>query len=94
MAPLITFLPKTSEENISYEVALQQAQQLGYAESNPTMDTEGFDAKFKLLILIAHAFGVVAKPEDIFNLGINKLGDLELKLCERKRIQNKIGCVC
>ncbi len=48
-------LTKTANENISYENVLIVAQQKGYAESNPILDTGGFDAKYKLLILIAHA---------------------------------------
>jgi len=83
-------LTKTSEEHISYAEALQQAQQKGYAETNPIMDTGGFDAKYKLLILIAHAFGVVAKPEDIFNIGIDRLGELELKYAKEKGLKIKL----
>lgn len=83
-------LTKTSEENVSYAIALEQAQQKGYAESNPIMDTGGFDAKFKLLILIAHAFGVVEKPDKIFNIGIDKLGELELNYAREKGLKIKL----
>jgi homoserine dehydrogenase len=83
-------LSKTVEENLSYAEALRQAQEKGYAESNPVMDTGGFDAKYKLLILIAHAFGVVVKPEEIFNLGIDKLGDLELGYAKEKGYKIKL----
>lgn len=83
-------LTKTSEENMSYTDALQQAQQKGYAESNPIMDTGGFDAKYKLLILIAHAFGVVTKPDEIYNIGIDKLGELELNYAREKGLKIKL----
>ena len=83
-------LSKTVDENLSYTEALRQAQEKGYAESNPVMDTGGHDAKFKLLILIAHAFGVVVKPEEIFNLGIDKLGDLELGYAKEKGYKIKL----
>jgi len=83
-------LTKTSEENISYSDALHEAQQNGYAESNPIMDTGGFDAKYKLLILIVHAFGKVTKPYDIFNIGIDKIGDLELKYAREKGLKIKL----
>ncbi|MFM2224714.1 MAG: hypothetical protein RJA07_916 [Bacteroidota bacterium] len=83
-------LTKIAEENISYADALQQAQQKGYAESNPVMDTGGFDAKYKLLILIAHAFGVVAVPDDIFNIGIDKLGAMELNYAKEKGLKIKL----
>ena len=82
-------LTKTSDEHISYADALLEASQKGYVETNPILDTGGFDAKFKLLILIAHAFGIVAKPEEIFNIGIDRLGDLELKYAREKGLKIK-----
>ncbi len=83
-------LTKTVEENLSYAEALKQAQENGYAESNPTLDTGGFDAKYKLLILIAHAFGIIAKPSDIFNLGIDNIGDMELNYAREKDLKIKL----
>jgi homoserine dehydrogenase len=83
-------LTKTATENISYADALKDAQQKGYAESDPSLDTEGFDAKYKLLILIAHAFGLVTTPEEIFNKGIDQLGDLELNYAREKGFKIKL----
>lgn len=83
-------LTKTADERLSYGDALKDAQQKGYAETDPRLDTGGFDAKFKLLILIAHAFGVVAKPSDIFNFGIDRLGDLELNYAREKGYKIKL----
>lgn len=77
-------LTKTFNENLSYNDALKQAQQQGFAESNPVLDTGGFDAKFKILLLLAHSFGYIALPDDIFNIGIDTIGELELKYaCEK-----------
>lgn len=83
-------LTKTATEKISYADALLDAQQKGYAESDPTLDTGGFDAKYKLLILIAHAFGIVTKPEEIFNKGIDQLGNLELNYAREKGCKIKL----
>lgn len=83
-------LTKTFAENISYADALYQAQQNGYAESNPILDTGGFDAKYKLLILLAHAFGVVVGPDDIFNLGIDNIGSIELNYAKEKNLKIKL----
>lgn len=83
-------LTKTATENCTYQAALLDAQQKGYAESNPILDTGGFDAKYKLLILIAHAFGVVLEPDAIFNLGIDALGELELKYAREKGLKIKL----
>jgi len=83
-------LTKTATENISYENALKDAQLKGYAETNPILDTGGFDAKYKLLILIAHAFGVIAKPEDISNFGIDQLGEMEFNYAREKGYKIKL----
>jgi homoserine dehydrogenase len=72
-------LTKVFEEKKSYEVALQQAQALGFAESDPSLDVKGFDPKFKLAIAITHTFGVFVKPENIINIGIDRISDLDLK---------------
>lgn len=83
-------LTKTFKDNLSYEDALKEAQEKGFAESNPILDTGGFDAKYKLLILLAHSFGYIAKPEDLFNIGINNIGDLELKYAREKGFKIKL----
>lgn len=83
-------LTKTFAENLSYEVALKEAQDKGFAESNPILDTGGFDAKYKLLILLAHSFGYIAKPDDIFNIGIDGIGSLELKYAKEKGLKIKL----
>src|SRR5687768_12322091 len=72
-------LTKVFEEKKSYESALKQAQELGFAESDPMLDVKGYDAKYKLVIAITHTFGVFVKPEDVINIGIDKISDLDLK---------------
>lgn len=83
-------LTKTFEEGIGYSEALEKAQELGYAESNPILDTGGYDAKYKLIILILHAFGVKTKPDEILNLGIDRLGELELNYAREKSLKIKL----
>ena len=72
-------LTKVFEERTSYSDALKTAQQLGFAESDPSLDVKGFDPKFKLVIAIAHTFGVFVKPEEIINIGIDRISDIDLK---------------
>jgi homoserine dehydrogenase len=72
-------LTKVFEERKNYQDALRQAQELGFAESDPSLDVKGFDAKFKLVIAIAHTFGVFVKPEEVINIGIDKVSDIDLK---------------
>ena len=72
-------LTKVFEERSSYSEALAKAQQLGFAESDPSLDVQGYDPKFKLVIAIAHTFGVFVKPEQIINIGIDRISDIDLK---------------
>jgi homoserine dehydrogenase len=60
-------------EGLSYKDALLQAQQLGFAESNPELDVEGFDAANKLTILLAHAYGISTEPGALLRQGITHL---------------------
>jgi homoserine dehydrogenase len=83
-------LTKTSEDGLSYEEALKQAQQLGFAESNPTLDVKGFDAKFKLNILLAHTFGLFVKPGEIFNFGIQNLSLADSTYAREKGFKIKL----
>lgn len=62
-------LTKTNT-GIHYSDALEEAQRLGFAEKDPRLDVEGFDAKYKLVLLIKHAFGVMLASESVFNYGI------------------------
>ncbi|MVN75132.1 homoserine dehydrogenase [Hymenobacter sp. HMF4947] len=59
-----------------YADALAKAQRLGFAESNPALDVEGLDARNKLVLLLAHAFGLVTGPEELLAVGIDCLSPL------------------
>lgn len=70
-------LTKIFEDKLSYGDALLLAQQLGFAESNPKLDVEGYDALNKWTFLLTHAYGIVESPEKILFTGIQniQLGD-------------------
>ena len=57
----------------TFEVALKEAQQKGYAEANPTADVEGIDACRKICILAAIAFGKLINPSEVSTQGISKI---------------------
>lgn len=76
-----------AEEGASPEDALTQAQERGFAETDPTADLRGDDARYKLTILLAHAFGTVVEPKRIFRHGIQQLGQQDLDFAA------SIGCV-
>lgn len=66
-------LDRMSTNGISFTEALKEAQLAGFAESNPKLDIEGDDAKNKLLILVAHAFGKILEGNQIITLGITNI---------------------
>ena len=66
-------LTKMINEGAKYDEILKEAQELGYAEADPTFDVGGFDASHKLLILASIAYGIDAKPEDILIEGIQNI---------------------
>lgn len=63
-------LSKMMNENQSFESALKKAQELGFAEADPTSDVEGYDAMYKIAILSKLAFGIMPQLEDIKRTGI------------------------
>jgi homoserine dehydrogenase len=77
-------LTKTINEKLSYETALKQAQEQGFAESDPGSDVEGYDPKFKAIILALHAFGLIIRPEEVLNIGITTLHDEDITYASEK----------
>ena len=63
-------LTKMTEENMSYAAALKEAQNLGFAEFNPTADVDGFDASYKLSILSSLAFNTCIPITSVYREGI------------------------
>ncbi len=66
-------LTKMEQEGSDYASALKEAQNLGYAEFNPTADVEGFDAAYKLSILSSMAFNKRIPLENVYREGITKI---------------------
>ena len=83
-------LTKTINDKLSYADALSQAQEKGFAETDPTNDVEGFDAKFKAIIIALHAFGLIIKSEDVLNIGITTLHDNDIKYAAEKGCKIKL----
>jgi homoserine dehydrogenase len=77
-------------EGLTYKEALLQAQQLGFAESNPKLDVEGIDAVNKLTILLAHAYGIISKPEELIHIGITRLQEADANFAKEKNYQIKL----
>lgn len=83
-------LSKGYLENLDYDTALKQAQDLGFAETDPTMDVGGYDAKYKLIIAAAHAYGVVIDPKEVLNIGIQNLSPNDLQYAREKKLKIKL----
>ena len=83
-------LTKMREEGISYETALSQAQELGYAEKDPTADVEGHDACRKIAILSSLAYGKEANYEDIYTEGISKITAEDFKYAQKAGMAIKL----
>ncbi|HXP50761.1 MAG TPA: homoserine dehydrogenase, partial [Bacteroidia bacterium] len=62
-----------------YATALKESQRLGFAEADPTLDVESYDALFKLVILTLHGFGLLVKPEQVFNYGISNISPEDIE---------------
>ena len=77
-------LSKIFNEHMSYEAALKLAQDLGFAESNPTLDIDGWDSLYKLIIITVHAFGVYVAPENILTYGISTMNDADIRFAQEK----------
>ena len=83
-------LTKIIDEGTEYREALLQAQQLGFAESDPTLDVEGFDAANKLSILVAHAYGVFVHPQELLRKGITSISLEDALTADEKDYQIKL----
>ena len=77
-------LSKIFNEHMSYAAALKLAQDLGFAESNPTLDIDGWDSLYKLIIITMHAFGVYVAPENILTYGISTMNDSDIRFALEK----------
>ncbi len=66
-------LTRMSRDGLDFDVALAQAQDLGYAEADPTNDIDGHDAAYKLAILASLAFRTPVRIEDVHREGIRRL---------------------
>lgn len=77
-------------EGLTYADALLEAQQKGFAESNPALDVEGYDAANKLTILLAHAYGIITNPRALLRQGITRLQARDAAYASEKGLKIKL----
>ena len=75
-------LTEMKENNLSFDTALKQAQELGFAEADPTFDIEGIDAAHKITILASIAFGIPINFDAVYVEGISNLSQKDITYAE------------
>lgn len=83
-------LSRVFDHKERYEDALRQAQELGFAEVDPSFDIEGYDSLFKLVIITVHALGTYVAPESIFTYGISTIHDSDIQYAREKGVKIKL----
>ncbi len=82
-------LSRMAADGLDYPTALREAQAAGFAETDPSLDMAAFDPRSKAVLLAAHAFGLLLKPAQILNLGIEHIApaDLEFAAARNQKIK-------
>lgn len=83
-------LTKMFEDKLDFQAALLLAKQLGFAESNPKLDVEGYDAVNKWTILLNHAYGIVEHPDNILFTGIQNIQLSDALVAKEKGLDIKL----
>ena len=77
-------LSKIFNDGMAHGEALQLARKLGFLESDPTLDLDGWDSLYKLVILTVHAFGKYVDPDKVFTYGITHMQDADIQFAREK----------
>lgn len=83
-------LTKMFEENLDFQEALLLAQQLGFAESDPSLDVEGYDAANKWTFLLTHAYGIVVGTDELVFNGIQHVQAADAEVAREKHYDIKL----
>ena len=83
-------LSEMRDKGLDFDVALKEAQRLGYAEADPTFDIEGVDAAHKATIMSAIAFGIPVQFDKAYVEGIAKLGAQDIRYAEQMGYRIKL----
>ncbi len=76
-------LTRMRDEGIGFDAVLEDAQRLGYAEANPTLDVDGHDAAQKLVVMSMLAFGAKVAVEEVKVEGIRRVDQLDFRFADR-----------
>lgn len=87
-------LTRVFDRGESFDDVLKAAIENGFAEADPTADITGEDAKYKLTIILTHAFGIIVPPWEVRNFGIDKLNDFDIKIARQRGTKFKLKAMC
>src|SRR5580704_13941502 len=85
-------LTEIEKHGSPFDAVLKEAQRLGYAEADPSADVDGYDARSKLAILAALAFGEKITPSDIYTEGIRRILPLDFQYAHK--LGHTIRLIC
>ena len=85
-------LTEMEKRDVPLSVVLAEAQALGYAEADPSADIDGYDARSKLVLLAALAFGEKITPSDIFMEGIRRISPIDFRYA--RQLKHAIRLLC
>ena len=83
-------LTKMFEEHLNFKEALLLSQQLGFAESDPKLDIEGYDAAHKWVLLLAHSYGIITSIDNMLFNGITQINELDAKVAQSRGLSIKL----
>jgi homoserine dehydrogenase len=76
-------LSRMTEQAMDFPLALKEAQEAGYAEADPTLDVNGWDAAHKAIILASLAYGFWVNTNQIYVEGIEQIGALDIQFAQK-----------
>jgi len=86
-------LTEIEKSHAAFDSVLSEAQQLGYAEADPSADVDGLDARSKLAILAALAFGEKLTPADIYTEGIRRIMPVDFQYAHQLKHTIRLLCL-
>lgn len=85
-------LTEIEKHGSDFDAVLSEAQRLGYAEADPSADVDGYDARSKLALLSALAFGEQVRPDSIYTEGIRRISPIDFDYAHR--LNHTIRLIC
>jgi len=86
-------LERMTLAGMRYPEALQEAKELGYAEADPTLDVNGWDAAHKAILLASLSYGFVIDPDQVYVRGIERVRSIDIDFASKLGYVAKLMCI-